>query len=219
MAASRRRLAGAARHGHMLRSEPGVPAPRDPGAGASQRPLRDPPPRRRWRAPTTLICGAVRFDHPIARNLVGILPPLLSIQASDKPRASWMQGVFKLMAAEARAFQPGGEAVITRLADVLVIQAIRAHPALDRRLRGGVRPRLQARHRPPHGHGQARRPPPAGRPARGRRRQLGPSSEGNDHRHALDGQGFATALAPQDRSRPCSRWLRTWASTRSTSGP
>jgi AraC-like DNA-binding protein len=31
-----------------------------------------------------------------------------------------------LMAAEARAFQAGGEAVITRLSDVLVIQAIRA---------------------------------------------------------------------------------------------
>ena len=36
-----------------------------------------------------------------------------------------MQGVFALMAAEAREFRPGGEAVITRLADVLVIQAIR----------------------------------------------------------------------------------------------
>jgi AraC-like DNA-binding protein len=62
----------------------------------------------------------------VARNLVGILPPMLYIQGSDEPRASWMQGVFRLMAAEARAFQPGGEAVITRLADVLVIQAIRA---------------------------------------------------------------------------------------------
>jgi AraC-like DNA-binding protein len=37
-----------------------------------------------------------------------------------------MWDVFRLMAAEARAFRPGGEAVITRLADVLVIQAIRA---------------------------------------------------------------------------------------------
>jgi AraC-like DNA-binding protein len=37
-----------------------------------------------------------------------------------------MQSVFRLMAVEAREFQPGGEAVITRLADVLVIQAIRA---------------------------------------------------------------------------------------------
>src|SRR5690606_25914325 len=37
----------------------------------------------------------------------------------------------RLMAAEARTLQPGGEAVITRLADVLVIQAIRAWIAED----------------------------------------------------------------------------------------
>jgi AraC-like DNA-binding protein len=38
----------------------------------------------------------------------------------------WMQSAFRLMAIEAREFRPGGEAVITRLADILVIQAIRA---------------------------------------------------------------------------------------------
>jgi AraC-like DNA-binding protein len=113
--------------GHVLRSEPGVPAP-----GILELELEHPSDRYEilrhggGGTPTTLICGAVRFDHPVARNLVGILPPLLYIQASDEPRASWMQGVFRLMAAEARAFRPGGEAVITRLADVLVIQAIRA---------------------------------------------------------------------------------------------
>ena len=76
-------------------------------------------------AKTILICGAVRFDHPAARNLVGILPQVIHIDASDGPRATWMQRALELMAAEAREFHPGGEAVITRLADVLVIQAIR----------------------------------------------------------------------------------------------
>jgi AraC-like DNA-binding protein len=32
----------------------------------------------------------VRSDHPVARNLVGILPPMLYIQASDELRASWL---------------------------------------------------------------------------------------------------------------------------------
>jgi cupin len=84
-------------------------------------------------APTTLICGAVRFEHPVAHNLVGILPPILHIESSERPRAGWMHGVFKLMAAEAREFQPGGEAVITRLADVLVIQAVRSGSRPHRR--------------------------------------------------------------------------------------
>ena len=37
-----------------------------------------------------------------------------------------MQSTLRLMAAEARELRPGGEAVITRLADILVIQAIRS---------------------------------------------------------------------------------------------
>jgi cupin len=127
VAAPRRRRPGAHARGHVLRSQPGVPAP-----GILELELEHPSDRYEilrhggGGTPTTLICGAVRFDHPVARNLVGILLPLLYIQASDEPRASWMQAVFGLMAAEARAFRPGGEAVITRLADVLVIQAIRA---------------------------------------------------------------------------------------------
>jgi AraC-like DNA-binding protein len=114
-------------NGHVLRSEPGAAAP-----GVTELELEHPSDRYEiirhggGGAPTTLICGAMRFDHPAARNLVGILPRTIHIEASAGPRAAWMHGVFTLMAAEAREFGPGGEAVITRLADVLVIQAIRA---------------------------------------------------------------------------------------------
>jgi AraC-like DNA-binding protein len=38
----------------------------------------------------------------------------------------WMQSTLRLMAAEAEELRPGGEAVITRLGDILVIQAIRS---------------------------------------------------------------------------------------------
>jgi AraC-like DNA-binding protein len=76
--------------------------------------------------PTTLICGAVRFDHPAARNLIEILPPVIHLEASGSPQLEWMQGTLRLMAAEARELRPGGEAVITRLADILVVQAIRS---------------------------------------------------------------------------------------------
>ncbi len=114
-------------NGHRLRSEPGAEAPEILDLDLEQLSDRYEVVRHGGGgAPTTLICGAVRFDHPAARNLVGILPGFIAIDASDAPRAAWMQGVFGLMAMEAREFRPGGEAVITRLADVLVIQAIRA---------------------------------------------------------------------------------------------
>ena len=42
-----------------------------------------------------------------------------------------MQTTWRLMAAEARDLRPGGETVITRLADILLIQAIRSWIAQD----------------------------------------------------------------------------------------
>jgi AraC-like DNA-binding protein len=77
-------------------------------------------------APTLLVCGAVRFDHPAARNVVEILPATIRIEASRSPQTEWMQSTLRLMAAEALELRPGGEAVITRLGDILVIQAIRS---------------------------------------------------------------------------------------------
>ncbi len=124
--------------GHVLRSEPGAAAPgildleREVvsdryeilrhGAGG---------------APTGLICGAVRFAHPAAGNLIEILPKTIHIEASSSPRLEWMQSTLRMMASEACELRPGGEAVITRLGDILVIQAIRAWIESDPAAHGG----------------------------------------------------------------------------------
>jgi AraC-like DNA-binding protein len=57
----------------------------------------------------------------------------------------WMQGTLRLMAAEARELRPGGEAVITRLGDILVIQAIRSWIETDPAARTGWLGALQDR--------------------------------------------------------------------------
>lgn len=82
-------------------------------------------------AATTAICGVVRFDHPAARQLIQLLPRLIRVDALNSPEAEWIQSTLRLMAAEARELRAGGETVITRLADILVIQAIRAWIARD----------------------------------------------------------------------------------------
>lgn len=76
--------------------------------------------------PTALICGAVRFDHPAAQQLVRLLPRVLEARISDPGQRDWLFSTLRLMEREARVMRPGGETVITRLADILVIQAIRA---------------------------------------------------------------------------------------------
>ena len=116
--------------GHRLSSEPGTPAPRIDelrheylsdryailrhGGGGEA---------------TSLVCGAVRFDHPAAHHLMRLLPRMIHVERTksvDLATTDWMQSTLRLMAAEARALRPGGETVITRLADILVIQAIRS---------------------------------------------------------------------------------------------
>jgi AraC-like DNA-binding protein len=107
---------------------------------------------------TTLICGAVRVDHPAARDLVELLPSLIHLGAWSAPNAEWIHSTLRLMAAEASAPRPGGETVVTRLADILVIQAIRAwlieHPEARRGWLGALEderigPALRLIHREP----------------------------------------------------------------------
>jgi len=118
--------------GHRIVSEPGVAAaklfdlPRElisdryeilrhGGGGAS----------------TMVICGVVRFDHPAAQQLIQLLPRQIGVDAWSAPEMEWLQSTLRFMAIEARELRAGGETVITRLADILVIQAIRSWIASD----------------------------------------------------------------------------------------
>ena len=82
-------------------------------------------------APAHMVCGAVRFDHPAAQQLIGLLPRRIIIESWSSPQMNWIRSTLRLMADEARQPRPGGEAIVTRLADILVIQAIRSWMAED----------------------------------------------------------------------------------------
>jgi hypothetical protein len=58
-------------------------------------------------AATTLVCGAVRFDHPAARALVELLPPTIHVGSTDSPHTEWMRSALRMMAAEAAELRPG----------------------------------------------------------------------------------------------------------------
>ncbi|RAE86200.1 AraC family transcriptional regulator, partial [Burkholderia multivorans] len=75
---------------------------------------------------TTLICAIVAFDDPAARELVRALPPVLHVSGDSVSVASSVRETLRLIAAELAHPQPGAETVATRLADVLVVQAIRS---------------------------------------------------------------------------------------------
>jgi hypothetical protein len=114
--------------GHWLRSEPDAPTPsifelereqlgeryeilRHGGGGEG----------------IDMVCGAVRFDHPVARKLLAVLPRILTLDPATSPmQLEWLRSTLRLMALEAEGLRPGGETMITRLSDVLVVQALRA---------------------------------------------------------------------------------------------
>jgi AraC-like DNA-binding protein len=118
--------------GHRLVSEPGVPA-----AGLFDLPRKLISERYEilqhggGGASTTVICGVVRFDHPAAHHLIRLLPRLISVDDWSSPEMEWIQSTLRFIAAEARELRAGSETVITRLADILVVQAIRFWIARD----------------------------------------------------------------------------------------
>lgn len=71
-----------------------------------------------------LICGAVRVEDPAALQVVGKLPEMIVMQ-TDAPGNEWLPAMIRLMIEEAKEMRPGGDTVITRVSDLLVVQAIR----------------------------------------------------------------------------------------------
>lgn len=113
--------------GHRIWSEPGAPTPSVLELEREQISDRYEILRHgQGEKQTTMICGALSCNHPAARNLIDALPGTIIIDTLQSPQVEWMQSTLRLMAAESRERRPGGEAVITRLGDILVVQAIRS---------------------------------------------------------------------------------------------
>ena len=74
---------------------------------------------------TQLTCGVVSFDHVAGQQLIAQLPKVLQIDSWAEEDGSWLQSTLQFITREARELRPGGETVITNLADILIIQAIR----------------------------------------------------------------------------------------------
>jgi AraC-like DNA-binding protein len=75
---------------------------------------------------THLTCCLVGFDHIAGQQLISLLPKVLQIDTWEEEEGSWLQSTLRFIAREARELRPGGETVITHLADILIIQAIRS---------------------------------------------------------------------------------------------
>lgn len=87
-------------------------------------------------AVTHLICGAVAVADPAAQRVVSLLPRIITMPMHT-PANEWLLSSIRLMMSEAETLRPGGDTIITRVSDILVVQAIRYWLETDPRARTG----------------------------------------------------------------------------------
>lgn len=76
---------------------------------------------------TSLICGTLEFDEAAAHPVLSSMPPLVAVHDVDGRAASLLHQIIALIAEEVDHPQPGAATVVTRLAEVLVVHALRSH--------------------------------------------------------------------------------------------
>ena len=79
-------------------------------------------------SPTTIISGWLSFEKPTLKPVAQLLPKVVLIKA-EQARSLALHNTLQLLASEMAEQAPGSEVVANRLAEVLFIQAIRAHIA------------------------------------------------------------------------------------------
>ena len=76
---------------------------------------------------TKLVCGGMRFENGATDPLLAILPTLIHVAASEASSAPRLRLTVEHVIEELNADRPGSESVITRLAEILFIEAVRVH--------------------------------------------------------------------------------------------
>ncbi len=74
---------------------------------------------------SVLLCGGARFAGTAAHPLLAHLPELLLVQREARAEYDWLRPALEAMAYEVAHPGPGSAAIMTRLADILLVQAVR----------------------------------------------------------------------------------------------
>jgi len=72
-----------------------------------------------------LLCGGFAIDPIAGRPVLDALPDVVHLRASEGLAPEWLVGLIRMIATEVAAGGPGSEAVVTRLTDALLAQALR----------------------------------------------------------------------------------------------
>jgi len=74
---------------------------------------------------TLLTCGVLSFDHAAGQKLINQLPQIIHIKHEAGQLPAQLHALIKVMSDEVTHLSAGGETVVSNLADIIVIKAIR----------------------------------------------------------------------------------------------
>jgi len=114
---------------HRLSSEPGLEVPATDGAAIELPAYGDIVHHHGSGdgATTRFACGYLAIDRRLCRGLLDALPRLLRIDASDSDLRGWLHTYMQLRAAERGDFRPGSACVLSKLSELLFVEAVRRY--------------------------------------------------------------------------------------------
>jgi len=76
---------------------------------------------------TQLICGHFAFDDTAIHPLLEALPRYIHISGSESLNNAWLESAMKFITVESLGGEPGSDAVVHRLSEIIFIQAVRVY--------------------------------------------------------------------------------------------
>jgi AraC-like DNA-binding protein len=112
-------------HAHQLRDSVGSSAPL-----LTELLAKNPPDNGLLRhggggARTDVLCGRYSLESPGPVPLLAALPSVVQMRAADPENREWLPAMIALLRSEVQSEMPGTDAVIVRLSEVLITQALR----------------------------------------------------------------------------------------------
>lgn len=78
-------------------------------------------------AATRFVCGYLAYDPRLLRPILDALPPALSVSLREGGESHWLERSISAALEEAATPKPGGEGVLAKLSEVMVVETLRRH--------------------------------------------------------------------------------------------
>jgi len=76
---------------------------------------------------TYMVCGFLGCDSDLTNPIVSTLPPSIVLKVDETPAADWIRSTFQYAAHEVANGQTGSEVVLSKLSELLFVEAVRQY--------------------------------------------------------------------------------------------